>query len=270
MAFIDIFVDIFDGLDGCNGLHIDVAVIFPQKPWGIRDYPAVVNFSFRNSSTNFEFLSSVSSTEPGIRICIDNCLILEWLGKVFAALVIDNTGGVRIVVLISTWSVNHNRLDQFKELRLSFFIRKFCRDEAINILWSAELGIWMEKDNHVHVRKSTFLKFNSPDSSNSTTHNTLFVDVCKKLLHFGMKNTNNEIWTVSGNLAWEESFLDLWPVRVGSCSEKEISSMVVMIDCECILAVFCVLPEKEDGSIIHWPRSAVSTVGSAAMASAIP
>ena len=66
MTFIDILVDILDGLDRSNGLHIDVTVIFPQKPWAIENHPAVVNFSLRFTSTNFEFLSSVSSAEPGI------------------------------------------------------------------------------------------------------------------------------------------------------------------------------------------------------------
>src|SRR6266446_6624842 len=102
-----------------------MAAIFPQKPWAIRNYPAVVDSSFRISSTDFDFFASVSLTEPGIRICSNYCLILEWLWKVFAALVIDNAGGIWVVVLISTWSVNHDRLDQFKELRLSLFIWKF-------------------------------------------------------------------------------------------------------------------------------------------------
>ncbi len=107
MAFVDILVDVLDGFNGSNGLNINMTAIFPQQPRTVWHYPAVVNLSFRFSSANFEFLSSVSPAEPGIRICSYYCLILKWLWKIFAALVINNTGGFGIIVFIATWSVNH-------------------------------------------------------------------------------------------------------------------------------------------------------------------
>jgi len=46
MTFINILVDILDGLDRCNGLDINMAAIFPQQPRAVWDYLAVVYFSF--------------------------------------------------------------------------------------------------------------------------------------------------------------------------------------------------------------------------------
>jgi len=43
MALVDILVDVFDGLDRSNRLHIDITVILPDEISGVTDHPLVVN-----------------------------------------------------------------------------------------------------------------------------------------------------------------------------------------------------------------------------------
>jgi hypothetical protein len=55
MALVDILVDVFDGLDRCNGLEIDMATILPDEIGAVCDNPAIVNLP----SMNLMCLSSV-------------------------------------------------------------------------------------------------------------------------------------------------------------------------------------------------------------------
>ena len=105
MAFVHIFVDVLDGFDRGDALNIDVTAIFPNEPWRMWYYPAIVNlFSIDNM-----FLSIISPPKVSIRVITDSCFISEWFWKAFRALVPIHARRLRI--LGTTWIVNHEFFD---------------------------------------------------------------------------------------------------------------------------------------------------------------
>jgi hypothetical protein len=65
--------------------------------------------------------------------------------------------------------VDHEFLDQLKELRLLILVWKLCTQKAVDVFWSVELIFMMKKYDHMDVRKTPLLKLNSPDTCNSAT-----------------------------------------------------------------------------------------------------
>ena len=63
-------------------------------------------------------------------------------------------------VLSATVSVDHEFLDQLKELRLFILAWKLCRQKAVDVLWDMELVFMMKEDDHMDVRKTML---HSPD-----------------------------------------------------------------------------------------------------------
>ncbi len=112
MAFVDVLVNVFDGLDGCNPLEIDMAMIFPDEIRAVRHNPAVVNLF----SIDLKCSPSITTTKNGIGILRKGSLISEWLWKVLGAFfgVWIHARGIRVVN--TTGIVNHEFLDQLKKL----------------------------------------------------------------------------------------------------------------------------------------------------------
>src|SRR5882762_641304 len=133
--------------------------------------------------------------------------------------------------------MDHVLLDQGKQLRLSILIRQFSRQQAIDIIWSAQLVVRVEKENHVHVRKATLLELNGMNVSHCDTKTTTLHDVCHQGNHFGMEDANHQIRAIRCSLAFKELPLDFWPVGISSGSEEEISTPKVAVDGKGILAV---------------------------------
>ena len=125
--------------------------------------------------------------------------------------------------------MDHEFLDQLKKLRIDIRIRKFRAKETVYILWRAELGSRIKKDDDVRVRKTPFLKLVGIDYSNTFPKNTIF-DVFDESISFGMEDMVNQIWTILWPFAWQKCILDLLPIRICSHSDEKICTLEVTID----------------------------------------
>ena len=103
MALVDMIVDVFDSFDWCNGLNIDMAAIFPNEIITMCNYPQIINLM----TSDLKSLASVTSPEIGIGIIIDCGLIMKGLWKISGTLSTDLVWGISIMVLRTTWSMDH-------------------------------------------------------------------------------------------------------------------------------------------------------------------
>jgi hypothetical protein len=127
MALVHILVDVLDGLDRCNGLHIDVAPILPDQVPGVTHNPSIVHLL----PANLNSPASVAMPGASIRVLSDGSLLLELLGKVFRAFAIDHARC--IMILVTARPMNHELFDQLKQLRIVLW--KLRGHQAINVLW---------------------------------------------------------------------------------------------------------------------------------------
>ena len=127
MALVHILVDVLDGLDRCNRLHIDVAPILLDQVLGVTHYPAIVNLH----PSNLHRPASVMMPGASIRVLSDNGLLSELLGKAFGALAIDHAR--HIPIIFTARPMNHELLNQLQKLRIVLW--KLRRHQAINVLW---------------------------------------------------------------------------------------------------------------------------------------
>jgi hypothetical protein len=229
MALVDILVDVLDGADGGYALHIDVAPVLPQQVWAVADHPAIVHlFVIDNVG-----LASVPAAHVGIGIFSDSGGVPEWLGEALgtATILLAWRCGQGIIAR----GVDHVLLDQLKQLWLSILIRHLSRQQGIHIIWSAQLVVRVEKENHVHVRKATLLELNGVNPSHHYTK-TASLDVSNQAIHLGMEDANHQVRAISCSLTFKELPLDFRPVGISSGSEEEVSTSKVAIDGKGILA----------------------------------
>jgi hypothetical protein len=152
VALIHIFVDVLDSLDRSNRLHINVTPVLPDEIRGVTDDPLVVDLP----ALDLKILHNVAAPGASIRVLSDSGLWSEGLGKTLGTGAIDHARSIG--VLSTTETMNHELLNKFKQLRIVG--REFRGYKLINALWSAQLGMVLEKDNDVGMRKATLLKFN--------------------------------------------------------------------------------------------------------------
>src|SRR5882762_1140233 len=126
--------------------------------------------------------------------------------------------------------MDHVLLHQCKQLRLSILIRQLSRQQAIDVIWSAQLVVRVEKEDHVHVRKATLLEINGMNASHCDTKTTTIHDVCNQVFHLGMEDANHQIRAISCSLAFKELPFHFWPVGISSGSEEKVSTAKVAID----------------------------------------
>src|ERR1700690_3287399 len=125
---------------------------------------------------------------------------------------------------------------QLVKLRLCLWIREFCRNERVDVLWSMKLGIMMQEDVEMHVWETSLLKLNGVDMCNGNTQSALFynlengIDLC-------LEDTCNQVRSICSGLTLKQFCLNLWPTGIGSDSHKEIGTLVVTIDSQGILTV---------------------------------
>jgi hypothetical protein len=127
-----------------------MAPVLPDKIWRMADHPLVIDLS----SLDLKNLASVMTSGASIRVFSDNSLCSKWLGKTLGTNAIDHAGST--VILIATGCVNHELLDELKEFIIGS--GELRRHKTVNILWSAQLGMRLEKDNDMGMRKATLLK----------------------------------------------------------------------------------------------------------------
>jgi hypothetical protein len=128
--------------------------------------------------------------------------------------------------------VDHKLLDQLEELRIVG--GELAGQEAVNVVWGAELRGLIQKDDAVHMGKATLLELNHKNMTNHLAKDAT-LHVLDQIPALGLKCTNGKVWTVCWILTWEKSVLDLWPVGVGSHREKEVATIEVPVNRQRIL-----------------------------------
>jgi hypothetical protein len=230
VTLVHILVDVLDSFDRGNGLHIDVTPVLPDEILAVTDDPSVVD-PILVIWTRANDLPSVETPCPGIRVFRDGGTLIERLGKPFSAYTVLHTG--RLLVLITTGAMDHELLDKLKQLRI--VDRKLRGHEAVNLLWSTQLGMRFEEDNNVSVRKAPLLKLNGVKEARNVTKHTV-LNVTNEGVEFGMKDTCDYIRTCSSCLIVKQSVLDLRPCRIGSHGDEKVTSSKVPVDGQGILA----------------------------------
>ena len=66
-----------------------------------------------------------------------------------------------------TWPMDHEL--EHQGLQLIVVFRDFSRDEAVNGLWTPQLGICVEEDNEMHMGEASLLKFNGVNTSDCSS-----------------------------------------------------------------------------------------------------
>ncbi len=77
----------------------------------------------------------------------------------------------RVGILITTGAMDHELFDQLKQFRV--VLRKLRGEKAIDLLWSAQLGMRLQEDNDVSMRKAPLLKLNGVKEASSITKETM-------------------------------------------------------------------------------------------------
>jgi len=77
----------------------------------------------------------------------------------------------RVGILITTGAMDHKLFDKLKQFRV--VLRKLRGEKAIDLLWSAQLGMRLQEDNDVSMRKAPLLKLNGVKEASSITKETM-------------------------------------------------------------------------------------------------
>ena len=107
-------------------------------------------------------------------------------------------------------------------------------EKAVNIIWSAQLGVVVAIEDSVHVGERALLELYDKDvTDNLSKDSSLYI--LDELPALGLKHANDEIRTLSGILTWVEGILDLGPVGVGSHGKEEVTTFKAAIDGQGVL-----------------------------------
>jgi hypothetical protein len=194
-----------------------VTPILSDEVLAIIDDPSVINLIFV-PWTCANGLPSVETPCPGIKVFYDGDTLIERLGKPFSAYTTLHTG--RLVILSTTRAMNHELLDELKQLRIVH--RELRRHKAVHLLWCVQLGMWFKEDNDVSMRKAPLLELNGVKKACTFTKHAIF-DVFDKREKLGMEDMCDEIRTLSSCLIMKQGILDLWPSRIGSHGDEKVS-----------------------------------------------
>ena len=162
--------------------------------------------------------ASVAPPGASIGVFSNSSVLPELLRKALPTPTIDHAECIRIVS--TTGLVNHELLDQLKQLRI--------------VLWRVQLGMRLQEDNDVGMRKATLLKINGVKVGIHITQHP-FRDLPYEGLEFGPEGMHCQVRAIIGSLAMKEGRLDLRPCRVGSHGDEEILTTIVVIDGQGIL-----------------------------------
>ena len=92
------------------------------------------------------------------------------------------------------------------------------------------------------VKQATLLKLVGVAVSNGFSQASYLHDILEHLLTLHVKDSADNIWTIPRLLARKKSRSDFWPVGIGSHSGKEISSLEVTVESQCILTACLQIP----------------------------
>jgi len=122
--------------------------------------------------------------------------------------------------------MDHELLDQLKELWLGIWIRKLCREKAVDILRRAKFAFRCKISNPMGMRKTTLLELIGVADAHTLSKTVILYNIAHKLLSLCMEHTADDIWTILWLLAWKQSSLDLWPMWICSHGEKVVSPAI--------------------------------------------
>ena len=142
-----------------------MAAILPDEIFRVADNPLVVNLL----SSNLISMASIRAPGAHIRVFCDGGLCSKRLRKALGTSALDHAGCIRIVS--TTGLVNHELLDQLKQLRIVLW--KLRGHKAINVLWRAQLGMRLQEDNDMGMRKAMLLKLNGVEEGIDITQYSL-------------------------------------------------------------------------------------------------
>jgi hypothetical protein len=226
VALVHILEDVLDSFDRSNGLHIDVTPVLPDEVLAVTDDPSVVD----PMCALLKGVASVTTSCPGIGVLCDGGALTEGLGKTFGTGAILHAG--RPPIFITTGAMNHELLDKLKQLRM--ILRKLRGHETVDLLWSMQLGMRLEEDNDVSVRKAPLLELDRiKEARNVTKHPIL--DVFDEGVKLGMEDTRDQVGTLSSCLTIEQLILDFRPGRIGSHGDEKVSSSKMPVDGQGVL-----------------------------------
>jgi hypothetical protein len=130
--------------------------------------------------------------------------------------------------------MNHECFDEFKELVIKE--GELRRHEAVDVLWSAQLGMGLQEDDDVCMWKPPLLKLNGVKEAIDSTKDTI-LNLLDEGVKLCMEDTHNHIRAIRSSLARQESMEDVRPLGICSHGHKEITTSKVAIDGQGILAV---------------------------------
>jgi hypothetical protein len=191
VALVHILVDVLDGFDRGNGLHIDVTPVLPDEILAVTDNPSVVNpkpvaWPCKGG------LPSVETSCPRIGVFSDCGTLIKGLREAFRAHTVLHARG--ILILSTAGTMDHELFDQLKQVRIVH--RKLRGHEAVNLLWGTQLGMWLQKDNDVCMRKAPLLELNGIKEAINVTKDTL-LNVLYERVKLHMKDTCDHVRTLS-------------------------------------------------------------------------
>jgi hypothetical protein len=205
-----------------------VTAILPDEIFGVADNPLIVDLLI----SDLICMASIRAPGASIRVFCDGSLLPKRLRKALRTLAIHHARCIR--VLGSARPMNHKLLDEFKQLIIAMW--KFRGHKAINMLWGAQLGMRLKKDNNMSMRKATLLELNCVEIGSHITQDTL-LNISNKRLKLSMKNANHQVRAIWGSLVIKKCTLNFWPVRIGSHGDEKISSSIIAINGQCILTM---------------------------------
>jgi hypothetical protein len=92
------------------------------------------------------------------------------------------------------------------ELGVDISIRDLSRDEGVYLFHSANLVIWFQEDEKVHMRQTTLLIFNGVHQS---CHLSIvaFANLLQQGLLLLIEYASHQVWTVHSSLTYMKKFV---------------------------------------------------------------
>lgn len=140
MAFVDVFVDVLDGLNSTTNLDINMSVIFQQEKWAVWHNPAVIGplFAFHCGGMGVTSVSWEASIIP------ENGVFAQWLGKFLRARAFRRVDAGRLAVSGVAGSVQHVGGDGGMESRLLDRVGDLRTDGVIDVVGGAEAVTFLD------------------------------------------------------------------------------------------------------------------------------
>jgi hypothetical protein len=192
MSFVDVLVDVLDRLDGCTDLHVDMTVELHQQVWRMR------NNIFVGEDIAIRLLDGAAifrSCILWIAILLHDGLSTEGLWVMLLA---------KSILQATFWSagtMEHEFADGFIELWMDVLVRNLGRDEGVDLLCSMYLGLWLKKDEEMHVGETALLIFDGVHQS-SNLSKVAIANLLQESLLLLVEYASHQVWTIHRGLTF--------------------------------------------------------------------